>query len=475
MKSTIRRRASLALNRAGRAAERLVGADVHEGEWRLVLLFFANLFLLLTAYYILKVIREPLILLGGGAVSRSYARGLQALLLVAVIPAYGLLANRVEPDRLVKWIMGFFVACLGGFYLLGQAGVPLGFAFFVWLGIFSTLAIAQFWSLANDILTHAEGQRLFPLVAAGGTVGGIVGSQIAARAMSVLDPYQLMLVAAALLTGCIALTHHGHMAGLAHRRLIPATHHSAPRDHRGGFGLVKHDRYLMLIAASVVILNLINTTGDFILAQIVNEHARTLATGAADATAVRRQFIAAFYGDFQTWVTVLTAVAQFLVVARVFKAIGVGHALYVLPIIAVTGYGATLLLPVLAVVACVKVVENGADYSLQNTIQQALFLPTSRDAKYKAKAAIDTVGVRLGDLASTGLVFVGVQAGLELIHYALANFLAAGLWLLVVARLARRHRRLTAADPSGPVVAGTTAVTASLPGAQAPLTEAARP
>ena len=99
--------------RAGRAVERLVGSDIHEGEWTLVLLFFANLFLLLTAYYILKVIREPLILLmGGGAVSRSYARGMQAGLLVLVIPAYSLLANRIEPARLVKWIMASFVLAL---------------------------------------------------------------------------------------------------------------------------------------------------------------------------------------------------------------------------------------------------------------------------------------------------------------------------------------------------------------------------
>src|SRR5262249_32338587 len=98
-----------ALRRFGRSVETLLGSDVREGEWHLVLLFFANLFLLLTAYYILKVIREPLILLGGGAVSRSYARGVQAGLLFAVIPAYSVLANRFEPARLVKWIFGVFV------------------------------------------------------------------------------------------------------------------------------------------------------------------------------------------------------------------------------------------------------------------------------------------------------------------------------------------------------------------------------
>jgi AAA family ATP:ADP antiporter len=422
---------------------------VQDGEWRLVMLFFANLFLLLTAYYILKVIREPLILLGGGAVSRSYARGIQAVVLTGVIPAYGLLANRIEPDRLVKWITGFFVVCLGGFFLLGRLGVPLGFTFFVWLGIFSTLAIAQFWSLANDLLTEAEGRRLFPLVAVGGTVGGIAGAQIAARASGWLDPFTLMLVAAALLIGCVAFTHAGHQAGLRHRRQFPAAHRQAERDRRGGFTLVLHDRYLLLIAISVFILNLINTTGDFILAEMVNRQAHAV----ADTVEARRRFIGAFYGDFQTWVSSLTAIAQILLVARVFKTIGIGRSLWVVPVLAIAGYGGTVVLPGLALLATLKVLENSADYSLQNTVQQALFLPTSRDAKYKAKAAIDTMGVRLGDLASTALVFFGVQAGLALGHYALANFIAGALWLLVVFRLARRHRQLTQ-TPVAPAAAG---------------------
>src|SRR5262245_44623364 len=281
-----------ALRKIGRSIERLVGSDVHDGEWHLVVLFFANLFLLLTAYYILKVIREPLILMGGGAVSRSYARGLQAGLLFLVIPAYSALANRVEPARLVKWIFGVFVACLSIFFLLGQVGVAIGFAFFVWLGIFSTLSIAQFWSLANDIMTEGEGKRLFPLIAAGGTVGGILGAQIAARAIERLHPYHLMLLAAGLLAGCMLLTHVSHGAGLGHRERVPD---GAPgeRDRRGGFTLLVTDRYLMLIAASVLLLNMVNTTGDFLLAQMVNTKAAAL------APAARRHYIGAFYGDFQ--------------------------------------------------------------------------------------------------------------------------------------------------------------------------------
>lgn len=419
------------MERAGRAIERLIGADVRHGEWHLALLFFANLFLLLAAYYILKVIREPLILLGGGAVSRSYARGVQAGLLALLVPAYSFLANRYEPARLVKWIMGFFAACLIVFFALGSAGVAVGFAFFVWLGMFATLSIAQFWSLANDVMTRDEGRRLFPFVAAGGTTGGIAGAQIAARTIDG-HPLHLMLAAAVLLLGCAALTHATHGAGTSHRIRRPDGPPAA-RDVRGGFTLVLRDRYLLLIGLGVLMLNLVNTTGDFLLAQLVSARAQAL------APAARHHFIGAFYGDFQTYVSVLTALVQILVVSRVFKAVGVGGALLFMPLLAAFGYGALAFAPLLALVATVKVVENGADYSLQNTIQQALFLPTSRDAKYKAKAAIDTVSVRLGDLASAGLVAAGAALGFTMFGYAMINVVAAAIWIGVVLRLRRRQ------------------------------------
>lgn len=420
------------LSRVGRAVEKLVGAEVRSGEWHLVLLFFANLFLLLAAYYILKVIREPLILMEGGAVQRSYARGLQAVLLLVLVPAYGLLANRFEPAKLVKWIMGVFVACVGIFVVTGQSGVRVGFAFFVWLGIFSTVAIAQFWSLANDVMSEAEGKRLFPLVAAGGTLGGIFGAQTAAR-LSAVHPHQLMLIAAALLAGCALLTHVTYGVALARPRaseVLPAA-----RDDRGGFSLVLHDRYLLLIAGSVLMLNFVNTTGDFVLAQLVNGRAHSL------PHAQQQGYIAAFYGNFQTAISVLTAAVQILVVARAFKHIGVGSSLILLPVFALAGYGASALLPLLGVVATVKVVENSTDYSLQSTVEHALFLTTSRDAKYKAKAAIDTLFVRLGDLASTGVVFLGSLLTLTTSSYALINFGASAIWVVVALRLRKLSLR----------------------------------
>jgi AAA family ATP:ADP antiporter len=409
---------------------RVVGADVHRNERRLVALFFANLFLLLTAYYILKVVREPLILLGGTAVHRSYARGLEAGLLLVLIPAYSALANRFDPAHLVKWITGVFVLSLGGFFVARRAGLPIGFVFFVWLGIFSTVSIAQFWAIANDVMTEGEGKRLFPLVAVGGTAGGIVGAQVAARAIARMPPEALMLVAAGILVVCMLLTHEAHLAGLARPGRTPPPP-PEERDRRGGFALVLGDRYLLLIGLSVIALNLITATGDYLLARMVSGQAHAL------PAAARAHYIGAFYGDLQTWVTILAALAQVFLVARVFRGVGISGALLFMPLLVVVGYAGFALVPLLTAVTAVKVGESTADYSLQNTIQHALFLPTSCDAKYKAKSAIDTVSKRLGDLGSTALVFVGAQISLGVRGFAVVNILAGLVWIWLTLLLRR--------------------------------------
>jgi len=436
---------------AARALERLAGATVGAGEWRPVARFVAGLFLLLTAYYILKVVREPLILASGSAVSRSYARAAQAALLVALVPVYSALANRIAPTVLVQYVFLFFVSSLLAFIGLGRAGVPIGFAFFVWLGIFSTMSIAQFWSLANDLLTETEGERLFPLIAIGGTLGAIAGAQIASQGIGALGPFGLMLVAALLVTGSMACTASGSRAWQlggpgSGTGIVAADDLAGGRvvhDPHSGFTLLLRDRYLLLIACAVLLVNVVNTTGDYMLAELVSRAADAASAGAADAEAARRTWIGVFYGNFQTAISALTAFAQMLLVARLFHWAGLERALFVLPAVVLFGYGAVVLLPLLGLLAAVKVLENSTEYSLQNTLQQALFLPTSRDAKYKAKAAIDTFVVRAGDVGSAALVWLGTQVALGVQGFAMVNVCIGLLWLVLIAQLARRHRELS--------------------------------
>src|SRR3954469_24855572 len=183
----------------GSLADRILRpfGDVQSGEGRNVLLLFGNIFILLVAYYVLKTVREPLILAGGAEV-KTYAAAAQAALLVAYVPIYGWLASRLPARRLVTTVLLFFFACIQLFFFAGVAGLPyIGVVFYVWVGIFSLTSIAQFWSFANDIYEKTEGDRLFPLIAIGATAGAPIGAALAERLFANgVSPFTMMQLAA---------------------------------------------------------------------------------------------------------------------------------------------------------------------------------------------------------------------------------------------------------------------------------------
>ncbi|HEX7670311.1 MAG TPA: hypothetical protein VF395_12035, partial [Polyangiaceae bacterium] len=146
-----------------------------------------TVFLLLTAYYLLKTAREPLILLHGGAEVKSYASAGQSVLLVGVVRAYGSIAQRVTRLKLLAIIYLFFVSNLVVFAALARAEQPIGVAFFLWVGVFNVTAIAQFWSFAADIYRPEQGKRLFAILGIGSSLGAVFGARIA-KALVALGP-----------------------------------------------------------------------------------------------------------------------------------------------------------------------------------------------------------------------------------------------------------------------------------------------
>ncbi|MFO7652382.1 MAG: hypothetical protein R6X25_01015, partial [Candidatus Krumholzibacteriia bacterium] len=128
--------------------------EVRAGEGVAVVLLATNVFLLLTAYYLIKPVREALILADGGAEVKAYTSAGQAVLLLFAVPAYGKVASRLSRLRLIGTVTVFFAACLAGFYLLAlTTNLPLGIPFYLWVGIFNVMIVAQFWSFANDLYT----------------------------------------------------------------------------------------------------------------------------------------------------------------------------------------------------------------------------------------------------------------------------------------------------------------------------------
>lgn len=420
---------------------------VKPGEGATALLLAANVFLLLASYYLLKTVREALILSEGGAEVKSYAAAGQALLLLAVVPAYGAFAGKVNRTRLITWVTLFFISHLGIFSVLGVSGVRVGVAFFLWIGIFNVLVIAQFWAFANDIFTEEQGKRLFPLVGVGSSLGAWVGSKTAGELFGVFDPvaapYLMMLMAAGGLLVCILISQGVNRRERRTASADKASAAEAPLGKEGGFKLVFSQRYLLLIAVLIVLLNVVNTTGKFILGKIVVTDAERAVAAGEVTEAAKSALIGKFYGDFFSWVNLLGFLFQLFLVSRIFRYIGVRGALFILPCIALGSYCLIIFIPILAVIRAAKVLENSTDYSIQNTTRHALFLPTSREAKYKAKAAIDTFFWRTGDMLQAVLVFVGVQLAFAVQHYAAANVIFVLIWLGVALAIAREHRKLS--------------------------------
>ena len=433
--------------------DRLLGifGDVRPGEGGTVLLMSLNVFLLLVAYYVLKTVREPLILMAGGAQLKSYAAAAQALTLVIYVPVYGWVASKLPRQRFLMAVILFFVGCIQLFFFGSRLGVPhLGFIFFVWVGIFSLTTIAQFWSYANEIYARADGERLFPLIAVGSAAGAPLGAALAERLFALhLSPFVMMQIAAGIL-----LLHLGLYQLVSRRAAAGAAPAPEPMKAGNGFALVLKSRYLSLIALFLVLLNIVNTVGEYILGQAVVTTSNTQL--AANPSFDKAAFIGTFYGKYFFWTNVATILIQAFLVSRIVKKFGMRGVLLALPIVALGAYGLASVGAGLTVLLYVKIAENSTDYSVMNTGKQMLWLPTTREEKYKAKQAIDTFFVRSGDMLAAGVVFVGTHLlTFGVTSFACANIAFVLIGIGVAILLLREYNRMTAPAKEQPLVDAT--------------------
>jgi AAA family ATP:ADP antiporter len=428
--------------------------DVRAGEGRQLLLLTLNVFLILAAYYVMKPVREALILAQpGGAEIKSYAMAGQALLLTLAVPLYGALATRMPRRWLINLVTIFFIACLPVFYVLVRNGVSVGLGFFLWIGIFSLMVIAQFWAFANDLYSPEAGKRLFALIAFGASSGAVFGAFICARLIRIIGVPPLLLVAAGVLAASLAL--FNLVDGRARRRSEETARAPSDADRPIGagnpFGIVLGHRYLLLIALLILLLNWVNATGEYILGSVV------ASTGAEQIAAGHLRpdqhgtFIGHFYAGYFQVVNVAGMLLQLFLVSRVITHLGVPVAVCVLPVVAMVSYGVAALIPSLGILRWVKTAENSIDYSLQNTVGHVLYLPTSRAAKYKAKQAIDTFFVRAGDLLSAGTILIGTSLlAFGVARFALINVILVLVWLALAVAVGREFvRRVPAPLPGG--------------------------
>lgn len=407
----------------------------------LAVLFF---FCVLTALMVLRPAREALGLRGGIEALRWLFMG-TALVTLLVNPLFGLLVSRLPRMRFIAATYLFFATSLGGFYLLmtlapGAVGVASGQVFYVWFSVFNLFVTMLFWALMADRFSLAQGKRFFGLIAVGGTCGAIFGPWLAGRLAEPLGTPALLLVAIGFLL--LAL---GAAFGVArcqpHRTGEPTGEAQAPvvdeRERIGGSaweGLraLARSRYLLAIAAYVVILAIMATFLYFTRLQMV--------AALGDDLDLRT----AWFARIDLITQVATLVMQALVAGHLMKRLGVAFTLALLPVTALLGFVGLAIVGSLAALIAFEASFRAVQRALMRPARETLYTVTSREEKYKAKAAIDTFVYRAGDVVGAQVEGLLGRLGMGLAAVASVAVPLALAWAALALWLGRTQARIAA-------------------------------
>ncbi len=383
-----------------------LGADVREGEGPRVFALCYMLFMLMLTAYVLKPVREELILVEGGSQYKSYATAMQAIVLLLLVPIYGYVSRRCAAKPFMLAIAALCVLVFLIFVVAGMAGVPVGMPFYIWYGTYGLLMVAQFWAYCSDYYDQQAGKRLFGIIAFGATSGALVGAIISSILDAELNAYYLLLVASLLLILATLPVWFLSPVSVRKPELKPA---DGGMKLFNGFRLIASSKFLFYLAVFTLLFNWLNSLGEYLVSVIV-EYYYELELDAGDMAVSKNAYVRSFYSDYYLLINILGTVIQFFVVSRFIGFFGVRLALVIVPLLTFLGYTFIAFVPVLLVFKCVKVLENSLDYSLLSTSKQILYLPTNREARYEARAVIETIFMRLGDVLQglTVFYFIGV-------------------------------------------------------------------
>lgn len=418
-------------------------AVIEPQELKAVVLSMLYFFFLFGSYSVLKPVRDAMgTVYGIERIQELFTGTLIASFIFA--PLYSFFASRLRLAVFLPWVYGFVAATILALYVLFQSVQQhqerwVAATFYIWISTFNILIISVFWTFMADIFSREQAKRLFGFVAAGGTVGGIVGPLVVSTLAKSIGNDNLMLISAAGfgLTAVLVVL----LTREKQRLLASGTaEQRTSLDHRlkggnpfDGFKLLLQSRYLLLLAAFLLLMTWIST--------IVYIQLGDLITKAFSSREARAQA----YANIDLAVNSLAVVMQLFGTGRFIKKFGVTTGLLVNPVIMVVAFLAVLLSPVLMVLGGIQILRRVAEYAVAKPTREMLFTVVDQDAKYKAKNVIDTVVYRFGDWSASWVSSVILPFGVT--GLAIFGAIIAAIWFPVALRLGRSYedRRATGA------------------------------
>jgi AAA family ATP:ADP antiporter len=417
--------------------------DVRGGEGATLLLSALTFFLLLTAYYIIRPVRDQLSgAVGSTALPLFYSGTFVAML--ALTPVFGALVARVRRRRLIAVSYSFFILCLILFVpaFMAQARIGpklLGVVFFTWASVFNLFVVSLFWSVMADLFDSAQSRRLFPLIGIGGTLGALTGPGLTTLLVGVLGVAPLLAISATLLAAAMGL-----LLWLARSGSDTITAAPTGGSMLAGIRQAFTHPFVRLMALLMVLSDGVGTVAyallaDYSKANIADTVVRTAFYGRIDFAT--NLLVIILQAGVTRWLLVRRGAGVSLAVAEagnvaLFVLLAL-FALHTLPLPWFDWSSHSMIMVAVPVIALVIVGSRGLAYGIILPASNTLYTQVAREARYKGKNFVDTVVWRFGDVAVTSSV-IGLRAlGAGIPIMAMISAAAAGVAGLVGWRAAR--------------------------------------
>lgn len=431
--------------RVDRVLRRLV--DVRPSELAAVAWAWLYFFGVLSAYYVIRPIRDELGIAGGVANLPWLFLGTLAGM-VLCNPLFGALVSRLPRRRFIAWSYRFFMLNLAVFFVLmrtteAEVQVWVGRVFFVWVSVFNMFVVSIFWATMVDLFTREQGKRLFGFIAAGATIGAIVGSFLTATLVRIVGSANLLIVSAALLELAVLSFFRLTKVATVGEAAEAVIRHEAPIGGRAWAGLtqVVRSSYLLGICGYMLLFTSLSVFLYFQQATIVEA---AVADRAARASLLARIDLA---------VNVITLIVQTFFTARIIRTMGIALTLTLLPALTLVGFAVLGLAPTLVTLMAFQILRRAGEYALARPARELLFTTVGREEKYKAKSLIDTFVYRVGDQIGAW-TYAGLAAlGLGVTGIAWVAVPLSAAWLVNGWRLGRRQEQMVLTRASSELAA----------------------
>ena len=409
-------------------------SKVKEKEVKAVIFSFLFVVVLMSAYYILRPVRDAMASDWTDA-EVSWLWTLNFFISTAIVALYGVMVSKFRFRLLVPTMYGIFAVSFIIFYALGSVfedRTVIDKSFYVWVSVFSLFHISVFWTFMSELFSKEQSGRLFGIIAVGASVGGLIGPSVTAFFSVSLGTDNLMLIASMMLFIPIPIIFY--LQSLKAKELnnealdIPISNQSIGGNPLAGFKMFFSNPYLLSIGLFIFLYTGISSFVYFELKNLLSDFSRP-----------ERSVI---WAQMDLAVNILAISTGLFATSRIVTKFGMPITIAMVPIMICIGLLVLAISPLLGVVVVLQVIRRAGNYAVTRPAREMLFTLVNQETRFKAKPVIDIVAYRGGDML-TAWLFTGLTQGLGLGLAAVAAVGAgiASLWALVGIYLGKRFER----------------------------------